>query len=198
MKISEEIQELIRSLSKIPGFGNRSAVRATIALISERENRLRPLLSALAQVDAAISPCPVCGNFDTVSPCGICKNPGRDNKILCIVEDISDLWAMERGNIFSGRYHILGGILSAIQGIEPADLNLSPLPARIRDEGVTEVILALPSTVDAKITSHYIKSLLEGTGVRITELASGIPLGGELSFLDEGTIEEALKGRKTI
>ena len=198
MQKSDDIQNLIKALSKIQGFGNRSAVRATINLISNKEEKLEPLIDALTNVANNIKTCPCCGNFDTVSPCSICQDVKRDGKTLCIVSDISSLWAMERGNIFNGKYHITGGILSAINGNEPDDLNLSNLKKRIEDEGIVEVILALPATIDAKITSHYIINLLKDTNVKITELAHGVPLGGELDYLDEGTIGEAIKQRKLI
>ena len=198
MQKSDDIQNLIKALSKIQGFGNRSAVRATINLISNKEEKLEPLIDALTNVANNIKTCPCCGNFDTVSPCSICQDVKRDGKTLCIVSDISSLWAMERGNIFNGKYHITGGILSAINGIEPEDLNISNLKKRIEDEGIVEVILALPATIDAKITSHYIINLLKDTNVKITELAHGVPLGGELDYLDEGTIGEAIKQRKLI
>ena len=198
MQKSDDIQNLIKALSKIQGFGNRSAVRATINLISNKEEKLEPLIDALSNVANNIKTCPVCGNFDTVSPCSICNDAKRDSKVLCIISDISSLWAMERGNIFNGKYHITGGILSAINGVEPSDLNLSGLKSRIVDEGIEEVILALPATVDAKITSHYIINLLKDTNVKITELAHGVPLGGELDYLDEVTIGEAIRQRKLI
>ena len=198
MQQSDEISNLIKALSKIQGFGNRSAVRATINLISNKAEKLTPLIKALTEVEQKISTCPICGNFDTCTPCSICTNTKRDNKILCIIPDISSLWAIERGNIFNGKYHITGGILSAINGIEPSDLNLASLPHRIKSEGIEEIILALPATVDAKITSHYIINLLKDTGVKISELAHGVPIGGELDYLDEGTISEALRQRKSI
>ena len=198
MQKSDDIQNLIKALSKIQGFGNRSAVRATINLISNKDEKLLPLIDAMTNVANNIKTCPICGNFDTVTPCSLCQDVKRDFKTLCIIADISSLWAMERGNIFNGKYHITGGILSAINGIEPEDLNLANLKTRIKDEGITEVILALPATVDAKITSHYIINMLKDTNVKITELAHGVPLGGELDYLDEGTIGEAIRQRKLI
>jgi recombination protein RecR len=195
---SDEIQNLISALSKIQGFGSRSAVRATISLISSKEDKLSPLIRALEAVERNITKCPVCGNFDTVSPCSICRDSRRDGRALCVIPDIASLWALERAAAFSGRYHITGGILSAISGVEPQDLNLASLRARIEDGGIEEVILALPATVDAKITSHYIASLVKPTGVKITELAHGVPIGGELDYLDEGTISEALRSRRAV
>ncbi len=198
MQKEGDIQTLIKTLSKIQGLGARSATRATIHLISSKEDKLTPLINALTDIKNNIKTCPICGNFDTLSPCKICTDSKRDHQTLCIIPDISSLWAMERGNIYSGRYHITGGILSAIQGIEPSDLNLTTLPHRIQTEKIQEIILALPSTLDAKITSHYIINLIKDTGVKITELAHGVPIGGELDYLDQATISEALQGRKTI
>lgn len=195
---SDDIQNLIKALSKIQGFGNRSAVRATINLISNKDEKMAPLIEALNNVYLNIKTCPICGNFDTSIPCSICSDSNRNSKLLCVIPDISSLWAMERGNIFDGKYHITGGILSAINGIEPDDLNLSSIKKRVIDENIEEVILALPATIDAKITSHYIINLLKDTNVKITELAHGVPLGGELDYLDEGTIGEAIKQRKSI
>ncbi|MDR3126716.1 MAG: recombination mediator RecR [Rickettsiales bacterium] len=198
MKIGGEIQDLIKALGRIQGFGNRSAVRAAISLVSDRDGRLAALHDALSKVRETVRRCPICGAFDTQSPCSVCSDASRDGKVLCIVEDISDLWAMERGGIYNGRYHVLGGILSAIQGVTPDDINVATLKSRVVGEGVAEVILALPVTIDAKITAHYIAELIRDTGVRITELAHGVPIGGELNYLDEGTIEEALKGRRSV
>ena len=198
MKTSEDIRNLIAALSKIQGFGNRSAVRAAIGLISNRDDKLSPLLRALEAVERNIIKCPVCGNFDTCAPCSVCSDAKRDPRLLCVIPDIASLWAMERGALFDGKYHITGGILSAISGIEPQDLNLANLKDRVEAEGVEEVILALPATVDAKITGHYIAGLLRPTGVKLTELAHGVPIGGELDYLDEGTISEALKSRKAV
>jgi recombination protein RecR len=198
MNKSAEIRNLIGALSRIQGFGSRSAVRAAISLISNREEKLSPLIKALSDVERNIIRCPVCGNFDTVSPCSICGDAKRDGRTVCVVPDISSLWAMERGAIYGGKYHVTGGVLSAIQGVEPADLNLSGLRERIEREGVEEVILALPVSVDAKITAHYIVGLVRPTGVKVTELARGVPIGGELDYLDEGTISEALKERRRV
>jgi recombination protein RecR len=198
MDRSEEIRNLIAALSRIQGFGSRSAVRAAIHLISNKEEKLSPLIRALLDVEKNVARCPVCGNFDTVSPCSICRDAKRDGGTVCVVQDISSLWAMERGAIYGGRYHVTGGVLSAISGVEPSDLNLAGLRGRIESEGIREVILALPVSVDAKITAHYIVGLIKPTGVRITELARGVPMGGELDYLDEGTISEALKERKSV
>ena len=198
MKNSDDIQNLISALSKIQGFGNRSATRAAIHLISNKEEKLRPLMLALESIEKNITKCTTCGNFDTSAPCSICRDMKRDGRLLCVVPDIASLWALERGALFSGRYHVTGGILSAISGVEPQDLNLAGLRGRIENEGIEEVILALPATVDAKITNHYIANLLKPTGIKVTELAHGVPIGGELDYLDEGTIAEALKQRKTV
>ena len=198
MEKSPEIASLIKALSKVQGFGNRSALRATLHLIANKDEKLTPLIKAMIDVEQNITKCAVCGNFDTVSPCSICSDVKRDQSLLCIVDDISSLWAMERGDIYNGKYHITGGILSAINGVEPVDLNLANLCERVKNENIKEVILALPATIDAKITSHYIINLLSGVDVKITELMQGIPIGGELDFLDEGTISAGLKQRKSI
>ena len=198
MEKSPEIANLIKALSKIQGFGNRSAVRAVLNLIANKDAKLTPLIKALCDVEQNITKCAVCGNFDTCNPCSICSDVRRDAGMLCIVDDISSLWAMERGDIYNGKYHITGGILSAINGVEPVDLNLAGLCERVKTEEIKEVILALPATIDAKITSHYIINLLSGIDVKITELMQGIPIGGELDFLDEGTISAALQQRKSI
>ena len=198
MKKSSEIENLIKALSKIQGFGNRSAIRATINLISNKNEKLVPLIDALQAVHSKINKCPICGNFDTTSPCSICTDNKREKTTLCIIPDVSSLWAIERSNYYNGLYHITGGVLSAINGIEPSDLNLLSLPKRIQEENIKEVILALPSNVDAKITSHYIINMIKNLPVKISELAHGVPIGGELDYLDEGTISEALKQRKSI
>ena len=198
MEKSPEIASLIKALSKIQGFGNRSALRATLHLIANKDEKLTPLIKAMIDVEQNITKCAVCGNFDTISPCSICSDVKRDQSLLCIVDDISSLWAMERGDIYNGKYHITGGILSAINGVEPLDLNLANLCERVKNENIKEVILALPATIDAKITSHYIINLLSGVDVKITELMQGIPIGGELDFLDDGTISAALQQRKSI
>lgn len=198
MQKSDDIQNLIKALSRIQGFGNRSAVRATINLISNKSEKLDPLIDALSNVSQHIKTCSVCGNFDTQEPCYICSDTKRDYKLLCIVSDISSLWAIQRGDIFKGKYHITGGILSAINGVEPSDLNLGNLKSRVASENVEEIILALPATIDGKITSHYIIGLLDGLEIKVTELAHGVPIGGELDYLDEGTINEAILQRKKI
>lgn len=198
MKKSSEIENLIKALSKIQGFGNRSAIRATINLISNKNEKLVPLIDALQAVHSKINKCPICGNFDTSTPCSICTDNKREKSTLCIIPDISSLWAIERSNNYNGTYHITGGVLSAINGIEPSDLNLLSLPKRIQEENIKEVILALPSNVDAKITSHYIINMIKNLPVKISELAHGVPIGGELDYLDEGTISEALKQRKSV
>ncbi|MDR0367413.1 MAG: recombination mediator RecR [Rickettsiales bacterium] len=198
MKISAEIDDLIKALSRIPGFGRRAAAKAAIGLIGDRAGRLLPLMDALREVADKIKRCPVCGNFDTDEPCSICADPARDSKTLCVVSDMASLWALEKGGFFHGRYHLTGGIVSAINGIEPKDLNLGTLADRIRGQGVSEVIFALPATIDAKITASYIAGLIKDTGVKITVLAHGVPIGGELDYLDSGTIEEALNGRRDM
>ncbi|MCL2439852.1 MAG: recombination mediator RecR [Alphaproteobacteria bacterium] len=193
--VSNEIKDLISALGKIHGFGNRAATRATLHLIANKDAKLLPLIDALSKVASNITKC-ACGNYDTKSPCSICADKGRNERELCIVPDISSLWAIERGGFYRGKYHILGGILSAINGIEPKDLNLATLPDRVAE--VAEVILALPSTMEANITANYISQILKPTGVNITELAHGIPMGGELDYLDPQTLEAAITHRKKV
>lgn len=157
-----------------------------------------PLIEALQDVADNIKTCPICGNFDTEEPCSICNSPSRDNKTLCVVQDVADLWAMERVGFYKGKYHVLGGILSALEGITPEDLNLSNLASRIADEHIEEVILALPATVDGQITTHYLLSRLKDMPVKVTTLAQGIPVGAELDYMDDGTIQLALSSRKQL
>lgn len=195
---NSEIDQLIQLLSKLPGLGPRSARRATLYLISRRESLLAPLSKAMALAAEKVKVCGTCGNLDTVDPCVICLDPKRDQSILCVVEDISDLWALERSNAFRGKYHILGGTLSALDGIGPDELNIEELISRVREPQITEVILALNATVDGQTTSHYISDRLEASGVKISRLAHGVPVGGELDYLDDGTLSAALKSRRSI
>ena len=192
----DEIQRLIDLLAKLPGFGPRSGRRAALALIRKRETLLEPLAKAMSDVAQTVTECAVCGAIDTRDPCGICCDPARSSATLCVVEQAGDLWAMERAGAFKGRYHVLGGVLSALDGISPEDLRIPDLAARVREEGVTEVILALNATIDGATTGHYIADALEDTGVTLTTLAQGVPIGGELDYLDDGTITAALRARK--
>ena len=189
-----EIERLIQLLSKLPGLGPRSARRAALALLKKREVLLEPLGLAMRDAAAAIKTCEVCGNLDTSSPCSLCNDPRRDPHILCVVEDVADLWALERASVFRGKYHVLGGALSALDGITPEKLNMAPLIARVRD-GVEEVILAMNATVEGQTTAHYLMDALAASTVKVTRLAHGVPVGGELDYLDEGTLAAALKSR---
>lgn len=195
---SEEMVRLIRLLSKLPGLGPRSGRRAALHLIKNKETALAPLAQALHDAQQTIQTCHTCGNLDTCSPCSLCCNPGRDQKILCIVEDVSDLWALERGASFKGKYHVLGGTLSALSGIGPEELKIPTLLNRLRHEEIEEVILALNATIEGQTTSHYLQSQLEAFPLRITALAHGVPIGGELDYLDDGTLTTALTRRRTL
>ena len=192
-----EIERLIQLLSKLPGLGPRSARRAALALLKKREMLLEPLAAAMRDAAAAIRVCETCGNLDTVSPCSICRDPRRDAHILCVVEDVADLWALERASVFRGRYHVLGGALSALDGITPAKLNVAALINRVGD-GVDEVILAMNATVEGQTTAHYLMDMLTASGVKVTRLAHGVPVGGELDYLDEGTLSAAFKARRPL
>ena len=192
-----EIERLIQLLSKLPGLGPRSARRAALALLKKREVLLEPLGAAMRDAAAAIKTCEVCGNLDSVSPCSLCTDQRRDAHVLCIVEDVADLWALERAGVFRGKYHVLGGVLSALDGMTPEKLNVAPLIGRVKS-GVEEVILAMNATVEGQTTAHYLMDTLEPTGVKITRLAHGVPVGGELDYLDEGTLSHAFKARRSI
>jgi recombination protein RecR len=191
----EEIDRLIHLLAKLPGLGPRSARRAALALLKKRETLLEPLADALAEAAAALKQCSTCGNLDTADPCALCRNPTRDAAVLCVVEDVDDLWALERAGVFRGRYHVLGGALSALDGITPEKLNLGKLVERVR-AGVAEVILAMNATVEGQTTAHYLMDALEPLHVKVTRLAHGVPVGGELDYLDEGTLSAAFKARR--
>lgn len=191
-----ELDTLIGLLAKLPGLGPRSARRAALHLIKRRESIMEPLATALRDAAAAIRPCATCGNLDTVEPCAICRDPRRDPQIICVVEDLADLWALERTAAFRGRYHVLGGTLSALDGIGPEDLNIGRLTARL-SPGM-ELILALNATVDGQTTAHYIADRAAATGAAVSRLAQGVPIGGELDYLDEGTLTAALKARRQV
>ena len=177
-----EIDRLIQLLAKLPGLGPRSARRAALALLKRRETLLEPLAAAMAEASAAIKQCHMCGNLDSADPCTICRDNARDTGVLCAVEDVADLWALERANVFRGRYHVLGGVLSALDGITPERLNLVPLLERVRGGGVTEVILAMNATVEGQTTAHYLVDALEPLNVKISRLAHGMPVGGEMDY----------------
>jgi recombination protein RecR len=191
-----ELDNLIQLLARLPGLGPRSARRAALYLLKRREQIMQPLAAALAAAAAAIRPCAICGNLDTADPCAICRDPERDPTAICVVEDLADLWALERTGAFRGRYHVLGGTLSALDGVGPDDLNIARLIGRLRPD--TEMILALNATVDGQTTAHYIADRAASTGVRISRLAQGVPIGGELDYLDEGTLTAALKARREL
>jgi recombination protein RecR len=191
-----EIERLIALLAKLPGLGPRSARRAALALLKKRELLLEPLGQALNEAAARVCVCEVCGSLDTRDPCAICADPTRDSSLICVVEEVGALWAMERAGAYRGRYHVLGGLLSALDGVGPDALRIGSLAARAREEPVKEVILALPATVDGQTTAHYVADRLSGTGVSVTMLARGVPVGGELDWLDDGTIAQALRARR--
>jgi recombination protein RecR len=190
-----EIEQVIQLLARLPGLGPRSARRAALALVKRKDQLLVPLAAALREAAEKIVVCRTCGNVDTLDPCAICRDPRRPGAMLVVVEDVADLWALERAGVVEARYHVLGGTLSALDGIGPADLNLAGLTKRVAEEGVAEVVLALNATVEGQTTAHYVTDLLAPTGVRVTRLAHGVPVGGELDYLDEGTLATALKGR---
>ena len=191
-----ELDRLIQLLAKLPGLGPRSARRAALQLLKRREALMLPLAAALTAAADRVRPCTSCGNLDTQEPCAICRDPGRQQDVICVVEEVADLWALERAAAFRGRYHVLGGTLSALDGIGPADLNIEPLIDRVAEGGVREVILATNATVDGQTTAHYITDRLAPTGVAVSRLAHGVPVGGELDYLDDGTLAAALKARR--
>ena len=191
-----EIERLIQLLAKLPGLGPRSARRAALTLLKKRETLLEPLAAAMRGAADAITICNQCGNLDTTNPCAICRDPRRDPNILCIVEDVADLWALERAGVFRGRYHVLGGALSALDGVTPERLNIANLQSRLADIG--EVILAMNATVEGQTTAHYLMDVLANSNVRVTRLAHGVPVGGELDYLDEGTLSAAFKARRAM
>jgi len=195
---SPEIDALTQVLARLPGLGPRSARRAVLHLLKRREAAMEPLLRALEAVNAKLTSCHICGNIDTSDPCGICSDPRRDARMLCVVEEIPDLWALDRSRLFPGRYHVLGGRLSAIDGVRPEDLSIDLLIGRIGGGGVDEVVLAMNATLEGQTTAHYIADRLENMPVRLTQLAHGLPVGGELDYLDEGTLAQALRARRPL
>ena len=193
-----DMERLVQLLAKLPGLGPRSARRAALHLIKKREALMLPLATALGEAAANIRNCSVCGNLDTADPCDICRDPRRDAATICVIEGVADLWALERTAAFKGRYHVLGGTLSALDGIGPEQLNIDGLVARAADPAVTEVILAMGATVDGQTTAHYIMDRLAGRDVKVTRLAHGVPVGGELDYLDDGTLTAALRARRPL
>lgn len=191
-----EIERLIDLMARLPGLGPRSARRAVLHMLRKREAVMAPLAQSLAQTVLTARDCTICGNIGTNDPCDICRDPRRSTGELCVVETVSDLWAMERGQVFKGRYHVLGGTLSALDGIGPDELHIPRLVARVVEENISEVILALNATVEGATTGHYIADALLPSAVSVTSLAQGVPIGGELDYLDDGTIGAALRARK--
>ena len=192
------LEALIQLLAKLPGLGPRSARRAALHLLKRRETLMLPLAEAMQAAAERVKACSICGNLDTEDPCELCRDSRRDPAVLCVVEDVADLWAIERAGAFRGRYHVLGGTLSALEGVGPEDLRIDALAARASSGEVKEVILALNATVEGQTTAHYITDRLAGTGVAVTRLAHGVPVGGELDYLDEGTLSAALAQRRPL
>ena len=195
---SQEIETLSQALARLPGLGPRSARRAVLWLVKRRETALRQLVAALEEVQDKLAECGTCGNVDTTNPCGICTDPRRDPRSLCVVEEVADLWALDRARWFAGRYHVLGGKLSALDGVGPEDLAIGRLIDRVGKGGIDEVVLAMNATLEGQTTAHYIAERLEAFPVRITQLAHGLPVGGELDYLDEGTLAQALRARRPV
>ena len=193
-----EIERLINLLAKLPGLGPRSARRAVLAMMRRRETLLVPLAKAITEAAAAVRTCGFCGNIDGRDPCSICADARRDASVICVVEDVADLWALEWTHAFKGRYHVLGGTLSALEGTGPEDLNIPELIGRAADSEVQEVILALSATVDGQTTAHYMAEKLGESGISVSGLAHSIPVGGELDYLDDGTLSAALKARRNL
>lgn len=193
-----EIEQLVQLLAKLPGLGPRSARRAALHLLKRREVLLEPLSRAIAAAAEKVRACSVCGNLDTRDPCSICADPRREAETICVVEGVADLWAIERTGSFRGRYHVLGGVLSALDGIGPEDLNITGLSRRVAEGGIREVILAMGATVDGQTTAHYITDRLQDAGITVSRLAHGVPVGGELDYLDDGTLTAALRARRAL
>lgn len=191
-----ELEALIQLMARLPGLGPRSARRAVLHLMGKRESLMLPLAASLDRVAQAIRDCSICGNLDSVEPCSICRDERREPSLLCVVEEVGDLWALERSGAFRGRYHVLGGTLSALDGRGPEELRIASLVTRAKEPAVTEVILALGATVDGQTTAHYIAERLAGVEVTVSRLAHGVPVGGELDYLDDGTLTAALKARR--
>jgi len=193
-----DLETLIRLLARLPGLGPRSARRAALHLIKRREGLMVPLARVLEAASESIAACSECRNLDTTDPCGVCADPSRDPAALCVVEDVSDLWALERTGAFRGRYHVLGGVLSALDGVGPEELGIAALVARARAPGITEVVLATGATVEGQTTAHYLAERLGDCGVSVTRLAHGVPVGGALDYLDDGTLTTALRARRPL
>ena len=195
---SQEIETLSSALARLPGLGPRSARRAVLWLVKRRETSLVQLVKALADVQERLIECSICGNVDVSDPCALCSDQRRDSRALCVVEDVADLWALDRAKLFTGKYHVLGGRLSALDGVRPEDLTIAKLLIRVQAGGIDEVVLAMNATLEGQTTAHYIAERLEGLPVRVTQLAHGLPVGGELDYLDEGTLAQALRARRPV
>lgn len=195
---SQEIENLASALARIPGLGPRSARRAVLWLVKRRDTALVQVLEALSAVRDTLAECETCGNVDTRNPCSICADPKRDSKQICVVEDVADLWALDRAKLFTGKYHVLGGRLSALDGVRPEDISIDGLIGRVAEGGVDEVVLAMNATLEGQTTAHYLAEKLENYPIRITQLAHGLPVGGELDYLDEGTLAQALRARRPL
>lgn len=195
---SVEIDRLVRLLARLPGLGQRSAQRVALALLKRRDTVMLPLADALTACAERVRPCGICGNLDTTEPCAICRDPEREAGLLCVVAELEDLWALERAMVFKGRYHVLGGTLKAMDGIGPEELGVDRLLRRVEEQQIAEVILALGATVDGQTTSHYLAERLQPLGCTVTRLGRGVPVGGELTYLDEGTLDAALRARQRV
>ncbi len=193
-----EIQRLIQYLGKLPGLGPRSGRRLALHLLKKREQVMRPLIEALQTAEATIKTCQRCYGLDTQDPCTLCTDPRRDGALLCVVQDVADLWALERASVFRGKYHVLGGVLSAIDGMGPNQLTIDTLVERIQKTGIKEVVLALNATIDGQTTIHYLIDRLQPLGVSLSTLAHGVPIGGELDYLDDGTLNTAFTARRVV
>jgi recombination protein RecR len=193
-----EIERLVHLLARLPGLGPRSARRAVLFLLRRREQAMSPLIDALSEAAANVRTCSICGNYDSQDPCAVCADPARDRSVICVIEDVAGLWAMERSGVFRGSYHVLGGVLSALDGIGPDDLAIDRLVQRAAAAEVREVILATGVTVDGQTTAHYVADRLAGCTVAVSVLAQGVPMGGELDFLDDGTIGAAMRSRRPV
>ena len=198
--MNPKIERLIKQFAKLPRVGNRAAVRIVLSLLQVRDGRIENLSATLVDTAENIVPCKICGTLTdkTAGVCEFCRDASRANGQICVVRDMGDVWTLEKSSVFHGRYHIIGGLLSGAGGVMPEDLNLETLPARIRDENINEIIFALPNTVEGKTTQHYIMSVVGDAGVRFSELASGVPLGGDLDYIDDGTLSLAFGGRREL
>ena len=192
------LEKLIKKVSKLPGLGPRSSRRVVLHLLKDKEKLLLPLIEDLSTVANNIRRCIECGNLDENKICQICKDSSRNQNLLCVVETVADLWALERSNVYNGKYHILGGVLSAIDGVNPEQLNIASLEKRLENKSITEIIIAISATLDGQTTAHYLAEILSKFNINITRLAHGLPVGGELDFLDDGTIAQALKARNKL